>query len=287
MNTTSDETVPGPARETSLLSPPPGCHETATQAGDRVRRKFADADPLGLLPDVHPARIPHHVAIIMDGNGRWAQERGFPREFGHRNGARTVRTVLTECARLGIEFLTLYSFSLENWKRPKDEIEALMRLCVTYCDGEREEILRRNVRCRMIGRREGLPEEVLGAIDRLVAGTAKCTGTTLVLAINYASRAEIVDAVRALARDAAAGTVDPEKIDEREFASRLYTAGIPDPDLLIRTAGELRLSNYLLWQISYAELFVTDRLWPDFEAADLHAAVRAYAGRNRTYGGLA
>ncbi len=276
-----------PANEPRLLRPPAGCRENAQSAAVRVREKHPDADPLAVLPDVHPARIPRHVAIIMDGNGRWAIERGLPREIGHHNGAKTVRTVLTECARLGIEFLTLYSFSLENWKRPKDEIEALMRLCVSYCDSEREELLQRNVRCRVIGRREGLPGHVLDALDRLVGDTAACTGTTLVLAINYASRAEIVDAARAIARDAAAGTLDPESLDERAFASRLYTAGIPDPDLLVRTAGELRLSNYLLWQISYAELFVTERLWPDFSVSDLHQAVRAYAGRNRTFGGLA
>jgi len=279
-------TPAGAASPEPPLNPPPGCAESADEAARRLREACPDADPRTLLPDVHPARIPRHIAVIMDGNGRWARERGFPREFGHRNGARSVRTVLTECARLGVGYLTLYSFSLKNWKRPRSEIDALMSLCVAYCDGEREEMKRRNVRCRMIGRREGLPDEVLGAIDRLVEGTARCTGTTLILAINYTGRAELVDAARAVARDAAAGLLDPEDLDERAFASRLYTAEIPDPDLLIRTAGELRLSNYLLWQISYAELFVTERLWPDFGAADLHAAIRAYAARNRTFGGL-
>ncbi len=269
-----------------MLSPPQGSSESPREAAARICARFPGAEPLSRLPDVHPGRLPRHIAVIMDGNGRWALERGFPREFGHRNGARSVREVLTECGRLGIDYLTLYSFSLENWKRPPDEIEALMRLCVTYCDDERDELKRRNVRCRVIGRRDGLPPDVQSAIDGLVEATSKCTGTTLVLAINYASRAEIVDAVRAIARKAAAGTLVPDSLDERSFEAHLYTAGMPDPDLLIRTAGELRLSNYLLWQISYAELYVTDRLWPDFEVADLHAAVRAYAGRSRTFGGL-
>jgi undecaprenyl diphosphate synthase len=269
-----------------LLDPPEGCTEPAEAAAGKTRRRFPAADPLRYLPDVHPARIPRHVAIIMDGNGRWARERGFPREFGHRNGARSVRATITECGHLGIEYLTLYSFSMENWKRPAEEIDALMRLCVTYCDGEAEELVHNNVRVRVIGRREGLPAEVLGAIDRLLARTAACDGTTLVLAINYGSRAELLDAARALATDAAHGKIDPDRIAEGDLVSRLSTAGIPDPDLLVRTAGEMRVSNFLLWQISYAELHVTERLWPDFGAADLYEAIRAYAGRHRRFGGL-
>lgn len=255
-------------------------------AVEAIRRRIPKADPLSRLPDVHPSRIPRHIAVIMDGNGRWAEERGFPREFGHRNGARAVRTVLGECENLGVEVLTLYSFSLENWKRPDPEIRALMDLCIAYCDGERDVLVERNVRCIVIGRREGLPAEVLGAIDRLVATTAACTGATLCLAINYGSRAEIADAARAIARDVAAGTLDPETVDEQAVASRLYTSGLPDPDLLIRTGGDLRVSNYLLWQISYAEIHVTPTYWPDFGVSDLHAAIRDYARRNRRYGGL-
>lgn len=251
-----------------------------------IRRRRPEADPVSRLPGVSPARIPRHIAIIMDGNGRWAQQRGFPREFGHRNGVRVVREVLTECNALGVEVVTLYSFSLENWKRPVDEVRALMELCKAYLDGEREEMIRENIRFRTIGRREGLPAEVLGAIDRMTEETAHCTGSTLCLAINYGSRAEIADAARAIARDAAAGRVDPESVDESVFESRLTTAGLPDPDLLIRTAGEMRVSNYLLWQISYAELFVTEVLWPDFGASHLHEAIRAYAGRSRRFGGL-
>lgn len=251
-----------------------------------IRRRVPGADPLRYLPDVHPGRIPRHVAVIMDGNGRWARERGFPRSFGHRNGVRAVREVVEECGRLGVEALTLYSFSSENWKRPREEIEALMTLCTAYAEGERERLVQENVRVRVIGEREGMPPEVLEALDGLTRATAVCTGSTLCLAINYGSRAEIVAAARALARDAAAGKIDPDAIDERAFTSRLATAGLPDPDLLIRTAGEMRLSNYLLWQVSYAELYVTDTCWPDFGADAFRVAVRAYAARARRFGGL-
>lgn len=258
----------------------------ALAAVERMRRVSPKADPMARLPDVHPARIPRHIAIIMDGNGRWAKQRGFPRVFGHRNGASAVRTVIEECGLLGVEALTLYSFSLENWRRPPEEIGGLMLLYLTYLEGERERIMRENMRFVQIGRRDNLPPEVLEAVDRMVSDTAANTGPTLCLAVNYGARAEIVDAARALARDAAAGRIDPDSIDEEAVASRLYTAGIPDPDLLIRTAGELRVSNYLLWQISYAELHVTDVLWPDFGVEQLHAAIRDYAQRRRRFGGL-
>lgn len=252
----------------------------------RIQARFPDADPCGLLPDVPASRIPRHVAVIMDGNGRWAEDRGFPRVFGHRAGAGAVRAAITACARIGVEVLTLYSFSTENWRRPGDEIEALMRLCVAYCEGEREELLRHNVRVRVIGRREGLAPDVLAALDALTAATAGCTGLTLCLAINYGSRDEIVDAVRAIAARAAAGEIDPAAIDEAMVNAHLTTAGLPDPDLLVRTGGEMRLSNYLLWQLSYAELYVTDEHWPDFDEASLHRAVRAFAARKRRFGGL-
>jgi undecaprenyl diphosphate synthase len=227
------------------------------------------------------------VAIIMDGNGRWARQKGFPRVFGHRNGAGVVREVTEEACRLGIEVLTLYSFSLENWKRPADEVAALMQLCLAYLDSEEAEMKRRNIRFRVIGRREGLPPEVVAAIDRVMAGTAGCTGMTLCLAINYGSRAEIVDAARELAREAAAGRLDPAQIDEAAVHAHLYTRDLPDPDLLVRTAGEFRVSNYLLWQISYAEIHVTRTLWPDFGRQGLHEAIRDYARRTRRFGGLA
>jgi undecaprenyl diphosphate synthase len=258
----------------------------AIAAIDAIRRRNPKADPLARLPDVHPARIPRHIAIIMDGNGRWAQERGHPRIFGHRNGAAAVRRVVEECGRLGVEVLTLYSFSLENWKRPQDEVDALMALCLAYLGAERDGLIREGIRFRVIGRREGLPPEVVQAIDEVTEATRAGRTATLCLAINYGARAEIADAARALAAEAAAGALDPASITEEALAARLSTAGLPDPDLLIRTAGEMRVSNFLLWQISYSELFVTQALWPDFGAADLHAAIRDYAGRTRRFGGL-
>lgn len=253
----------------------------------RLHKAVPGCDPLAILPDVHPSRIPRHVAIIMDGNGRWARQKGFPRVFGHRNGAAVVREVTEEACRLGIEVLTLYSFSLENWKRPAEEVAALMQLCITYLESEEAEMKRQNIRFRVIGRREGLPEGVARAIDRVTEATRTCTGMTLCLAINYGSRAEIVDAARSLARDVAAGRLTPDQIDETRLHERLYTSDLPDPDLLVRTAGELRVSNYLLWQISYAEIHVTKTLWPDFGRAGLHEAVREFAGRTRRFGGLA
>ena len=259
---------------------------SALEVVERMRRRTPEADPLAILPDVHPARIPRHVAIIMDGNGRWAEQRGFPRVFGHRNGAISVRDVVTEAGRLGIEALTLYSFSAENWKRPKDEIDALMDLCVTYCDGEREKLAEKNVRVRVIGRIRELPTEAREAIGRLEDTTRGCTGPTLCLAINYGSRNEIVDAVRSIARDVADGRLSPDDIDESVIERNLYTAGLPDPDLMIRTGGEMRISNYLLWQLSYAELYVSELLWPDFGGQALREAVRAYASRRRRFGGL-
>ena len=244
------------------------------------------ADPLGLMPDVHPSRIPRHIAIIMDGNGRWAKARGFPRIFGHRNGAGALRRVVEEAGFLGVEFLTLYSFSLENWRRPREEVEFLMQMALSYLEGELDHLRREGICLRVIGRREGLPRDVLGAIDRVELATREQTKATLCIALNYGSRAEIVDAAKSIARDAANGTLDPETIDERLFASRLYTDGVPDPDLLIRTAGEMRVSNYLLWQISYAEIVVDETLWPDFSPRHLREAIRAYAKRERRFGGL-
>jgi undecaprenyl diphosphate synthase len=261
-------------------------HADARAAIAALQGRNPLANPLGVLPDVHPAKIPAHIAIIMDGNGRWANQQGFPRELGHRAGAGSVRTIVEACYELGVEVLTLYSFSLENWKRPKDEVDALMQLCIMYLEGERDEMMRRNIRLRVIGQREGLPQPVLDAIDRVSAATAKNTAFTLCLAINYGARAELVDAARALAREVASGTRDPASIDEAALAGKLTTAGLPDPDLLIRTAGEMRVSNFLLWQISYAELHVTQTLWPDFGPGDLHAAVRDFSQRNRKFGGL-
>ena len=237
-------------------------------------------------PDPPPQRLPDHVAIIMDGNGRWAQERNQPRIAGHRAGARSVREVVMECSRLGIKYLTLYSFSTENWKRPHAEVTALMELCVEYLAKERQELTDNNIRFLMIGRREGLPKPVLDELDQTTAVTAGCTGLTLCLAINYSSRTEITDAVRAIAAGVKAGRIDADAIDEHTVSAHLYTAGVPDPDLLIRTAGELRVSNYLLWQISYAEIHVTDVFWPDFGVDDLQRAVDDYSSRRRRFGGI-
>ena len=237
-------------------------------------------------PGVPPERLPRHVAIIMDGNGRWARQRNQPRIVGHRAGAKSVREVVNECNRLGIRYLTLYSFSTENWKRPDDEIRGLMDLCVEYLVKERRELAENNIRFLQIGRREGLPAAVLDELDQTTAMTRTGTGLTLCLALNYSSRMEITDAMRSIALDVQAGRLDPDAIQEATISERLYTAGLPDPDLLVRTAGELRVSNYLLWQISYAEIHVTDVFWPDFRIEDLHKALRDYASRDRRFGGI-
>lgn len=230
--------------------------------------------------------LPRHIAIIMDGNGRWAQQQGKPRLFGHQNGAMAVRAVVTECARLGLDALTLYSFSVDNWKRPVEEIECLMALYVEYLQAERATMMDNNVRFVQVGRREGLPDAVLEQLDITTQMTAGNTGLTLALAINYGSRTEITDAVRKLATKVAAGELDPADITEQMVSDNLYTAGLPDPDLLIRTAGEMRLSNYLLWQISYAELYVADVCWPSFTVTTLRDAIREYARRHRKFGAI-
>ena len=235
---------------------------------------------------LEPQQLPRHIAIIMDGNGRWANLRNLPRIHGHAEGAANVRAIITHCARLQLEALSLYSFSAENWKRPKDEVDALMDLYVEYLIKEREEIMANDVRLVQIGRREQLPEAVLRELDITQDLSRSNQGLTLCLAINYGARDEIVDAVRAIARKVRAGHLGPDQIDEACVANHLYTAGIPDPDLLIRTAGEMRVSNFLLWQISYAELYVTDVLWPDFRKEDLNQAIRAYAARERRFGAV-
>ena len=227
-----------------------------------------------------------HVAIIMDGNGRWAQGRGLPRIEGHRRGVASVRRITEHAASLGIEQLTLYCLSSENWRRPTHELDFLMHLLEQYMIEERALLMRQRIRVAVIGRRDGLPESTLAELDRTVAMTAANDGMKLCLAVNYGARAEIAEAARRLAREAREGTVDPEAIDEEAVAARLDTAGMPDPDLLVRTAGEMRVSNFLLWQISYAELWVTETLWPDFEESDLDGAIAAYAARTRRFGGL-
>ena len=230
--------------------------------------------------------LPRHLAIIMDGNGRWANARGLPRIAGHRAGAETVDRITTECARLGLEALTIYSFSSENWKRPADEVDALMTLCHAHLVEQRDRMIENGIRFRRIGRREGLPASVLDAADACEEATREATGLTLCLALNYGARAEIVDAARGLAEAVRDGRLEPEAIDESRFAAALDTDGLPDPDLLLRTAGEMRLSNFLLWQVSYAELVVTEVAWPDFGVADLHAALETFSGRSRRFGGV-
>ncbi len=232
------------------------------------------------------AALPRHVAIIMDGNGRWAQKRGLPRVEGHRQGVASVRRITEHAARLGIEQLTLYCLSSENWRRPEAELSFLMQLLGHYMIEERELLMRQRIRLSMIGSREGLPAGTLADVDRTVELCAGNEGMRLCLAINYGSRGEIAAAARALARDAAAGRLDPEAIDEAAFAARLTTAGMPDPDLLIRTAGEMRISNFLLWQISYAELWVTPVAWPDFAEAQFDEALAEFARRDRRFGGI-
>jgi undecaprenyl diphosphate synthase len=235
-------------------------------------------------PPAPPERLPRHAAIIMDGNGRWAVSRGLERSAGHRAGAKSVRAVVTRAAELGLEALTLYGFSTENWARSADEVDCLMSLYVEFLVAERETMRSNNIRFMPIGRREGLPAEVLEQVDRRVEDTANNTGLTLALAINYGSRTEITDAVREISRRVAAGELAPEDIEPDTIDSHLYTAGLPDPDLLIRTAGEMRLSNYLLWQCSYSELYVSDACWPDFSADHFDDALRAYASRRRKFG---
>ncbi len=238
---------------------------------------------LGLTAD----RLPRHIAIIMDGNGRWARQRGLPRIKGHERGARNVRTIITHCARLGIDALTLYCFSTENWKRPNDEVSFLMQLYVQYLIAERETIMDNNVRFLHLGRREGLPESVLAQMDRTVEMSRGNTGLTLCLAVNYGSRDELVDAVRAIAKGVQDGRFSPGDIDEQLISNALYTAGLPDPDLLIRTANEQRVSNFLLWQISYAEIHVCEKPWPQFGVEDLNTAIKDFANRERRFGGVA
>ncbi len=233
---------------------------------------------------VPPERLPRHIAIIMDGNGRWAGQRGLPRIRGHEQGAKAVRRIVTHCARLGVGALTLYSFSTENWKRPRDEVDFLMELYVKYLIAERDTIMDNNVRFLHLGRRAGLPESVLAEMDRTIELSRDNTGLCLCLALNYGSRDELVDAVRRIAGEVQEGRLQPGNIDETLIARSLYTAGLPDPDLLIRTANERRLSNFLLWQISYAEIHVCETLWPEFGIEKLNDAIRDFAGRERRFG---
>jgi undecaprenyl diphosphate synthase len=230
--------------------------------------------------------IPRHIAIIMDGNGRWAEARNMRRVRGHQAGIDSVREIAEECARLGVGQLTLYAFSEENWKRPRIEIEFLMRMLKRFLVRERDTLMRNNMRFGAIGRIDRLPADVRKELDKTRRMTAENTGTLLCLALSYGGRSEIVDAAKALVERVQRGEIKPEEIDEAALAGSLYQPDMPDPDLVIRTAGEMRLSNFLLWQISYAELYVTDTLWPDFRPEHLHAAIEDFNRRERRFGGL-
>lgn len=240
-----------------------------------------------LAQSLDPARIPAHIAVIMDGNGRWANQRSLPRAAGHKAGVEPVRMTVETCARLGVRALTLYAFSVENWKRPRSEVDTLWRLLRVYLRKELSNLIENNIRLVAIGRIGGLPDKVRSELEAAVQATSAGTGLQVNLAINYGGRAEIVDAVNAIL-DAARreGRLDQLRVDEASLAAHLYSAGIPDPDLLIRTSGELRVSNFLLWQIAYAEIYVTGTLWPDFGRTDLLRAIAAYQKRDRRFGGL-
>jgi undecaprenyl diphosphate synthase len=230
--------------------------------------------------------LPLHVAVIMDGNGRWAKQRKLPRAEGHRRGAESARAVIRVASELGVKYLTLYTFSMENWNRPKAEVEAIMRYLVMYLKKETPDLNKHNVRLEVIGQAHRLPDRVQAQLGKTRAALAKNTGLTLVLALSYGSRAEIVDAARSIAEKAVKGTVAPDEIDEELLGSHLYTGHMPDPDLLVRTSGEMRLSNFLLWQMSYAEIVVTPVLWPDFRKAEFIAAIEEFARRHRRFGNL-
>src|SRR6267378_8110653 len=230
------------------------------------------------------ALLPQHVAIIMDGNGRWARERHFPRIEGHRAGADSARVIIRTAGELGIKYLTLYAFSVENWNRPKDEVDALMKYLVHYLKSETPELNKNNVRLEIIGQTYRLPEVVQEHLKKSLATLSKNNGLTLIMALSYGGRTEIVEAARSIAQQVKLGELDPADITEQVFAQHLYTRNLPDPDLLIRTSGEMRISNFLLWQIAYTELLVTPTLWPDFGPVDLYRAVAEFQGRTRRFG---
>ena len=244
-------------------------------------------DPHAAKPDVPSfSKLPRHLAIIMDGNGRWAAQRKRPRVFGHRRGMERAKDIVRACGDLLLESLTLYPFSLDNWNRPKREVDTLMRLLVKFLKSELEEMMESNIRFRVLGRREMLPEFVMDAVREDEVTTAANTGLNLNLAVSYGGRAEIVDAVNALRRDMAEGVLTEQPVTEELIERHLYTSGQPQVDLLVRTSGELRISDFLLWQIAYAEIYVTDAFWPDFSREELYRALTSYSGRERRFGRL-
>ena len=237
-----------------------------------------------MMTSTEPSNLPRHVAVIMDGNGRWATERHLPRIEGHRSGVDSIRDTLKAAIELKIPYLTLYAFSFENWQRPKDEVGFLMNLLSEYLDREFAELVKNNIRLRVIGRIDMLPGEIQKKIERCVRETAHFEALTLTLALSYSGRSEIVDAVKEIAKEVREGSLRSEDITEDTVGQHLYTAGLPDPDLLIRTSGEMRISNFLLWQLSYTEIYVTDVLWPDFRKAHFIKAVEEYQKRERRFG---
>ncbi|MDE3199476.1 MAG: isoprenyl transferase [Acidobacteriota bacterium] len=252
-----------------------------------LRINELSADERAVYAALRPERLPQHVAIIMDGNGRWAGRRSLKRFLGHQQGAKSVQLVTETASRIGLPWLTLYAFSLENnLRRPRAEVNFLMRLLKTYLESNVQRMMDNNVRIRYIGRTHELPQEVQDKMQWAAEITARNTGTTLTLALNYGSRSELVDAFRSLSAEMKQKNLSMENITEEDIHRHLYTAHMPDPDLLIRTSGEMRISNYLLWQIAYAEIFITDRLWPDFRGIHLLEAIRDFQGRERRYGGI-
>lgn len=247
-------------------------------------KQAESSKPAGGGTEVGPRNIPRHVAIIMDGNGRWAKARHRPRLFGHRAGAESLRNILFACRKEGVEILTVYAFSTENWVRPKEEVSGLMGLLKTFLKKDEKSLHENGTRLRVTGRMGDLPEDVQAELRRVMEATKHHTKGQLVLALSYGGRAELADAARAIAREAAAGRLDPESVDERTVAERLYLPDIPDPDLVIRTSGEIRLSNFLLWESAYAEFVFTPVAWPDFREAEFRAALEEYARRQRRFG---
>lgn len=244
------------------------------------------SSPLAHLSSEARASLPRHVAIIMDGNGRWAKQRGLPRVEGHRQGAESARAIIRAAGELGINYLTLYAFSVENWNRPKDEVDALMKYLVHYLKSETSELNKSNVKLEVIGQIYRLPENVQEQLKKTLNTLSKNNGLTLIMALSYGGRTEIVEAVRSIAQKVREGRLDPPDINEQVIAQHLWTRNIPDPDVLIRTSGEMRISNFLLWQISYAELVITPTFWPDFRKSQFYAALEEYACRHRRFGGV-
>jgi undecaprenyl diphosphate synthase len=276
LNPTNDLRGPDMAPQTPQCSSRPGEAGALLESlGERELRQVVRSQPL-----------PNHVAIIMDGNGRWATRRGFPRVAGHREGVKTARAVFRAAEELGLRYLTLYAFSTENWTRPEDEVSTLMRLLEEAIVRELPELMSRNVRLRVLGRAHGVPLAVRRGIDRVVGATQHNSGLNLMMAFNYGGREELLDAFRALAEKVRAGDLSPAEISEEHVSRALYTDGIPDPDLLIRTSGEMRVSNFLLWQIAYTELWVTPTMWPDFSPLELYRALADFQRRTRRFGGV-